>query len=106
MKILLDECVPRGVKRFLSGEHQILTSQELNWGGIQNGKLLALAEKEGFDLLITCDKNLPYQQRLTDRSISVLQLPTNNLAELKSIAESISRAVDTTMPGSFVPIEF
>ena len=106
MKVLLDECVPRGVKLFLSSEHQVFTSQELGWGGIQNGKLLALAEREGFNLLITCDKNIPYQQRLTERTISVLQLPTNNLAELKSIADRVGSAVDATALSSLISIEF
>jgi predicted nuclease of predicted toxin-antitoxin system len=105
MKVLLDECVPKGVKRFLAA-HQVFTTQELKWGGIQNGKLLSAAEKEGFDVLVTCDKNLPYQQRITGRAISIVQLPTNNLSGLKTIADRISQAVDSALPGTFVSIDF
>lgn len=63
MKILLDECTPRILKRRLSG-FEVATVQEMNWAGIKNGELLALAEDQ-FDVFITTDRNLRYQQKLS-----------------------------------------
>ena len=65
MKILLDECTPRLLKRLLS-EFEISTVQDMGWTGVTNGALLAMAEAE-FDVFVTTDKNLRYQQNLTGR---------------------------------------
>jgi predicted nuclease of predicted toxin-antitoxin system len=65
MKILLDECTPHVLKRFLT-DFEVTTVQELGWTGITNGALLQLAEGE-FDVLITSDQSLKYQQNLTGR---------------------------------------
>jgi hypothetical protein len=62
MKVLLDECVPRKLRRELP-EHEVLTVMEQGWSGIKNGKLLALAAPE-FDVFLTIDQNLKYQQNL------------------------------------------
>jgi predicted nuclease of predicted toxin-antitoxin system len=104
MKVLLDECVPKGVKHMLIG-HETVTVQDLGWAGIRNGNLLAAAESGDFDVLITCDKNLPYQQRLSGRSVSVVQLPTNRLSVLKRISDKILETVNSAVKGSFYRIE-
>jgi len=65
MKILLDECTPRLLKRLLS-DFEISTVQDMGWTGVTNGALLAMAEAE-FDVFVTTDKNLRYQQNLTGR---------------------------------------
>ena len=69
MRILLDECVPWPMHRLLTG-HACSTVQDLGWGGIKNGDLLQRAEGE-FDLFITSDQNLRYQQNLTGRRIAI-----------------------------------
>jgi hypothetical protein len=74
MKILLDECVPRPLRKLLVG-HETSTAQEAGFGGIENGELLRRAEGR-FDLFITADKNLRYQQNLTGRKIAIIELPT------------------------------
>ena len=75
MKILLDECVPLPLRKLLAG-HQCHTAQQMGWKSIRNGELLALAEAE-FDLFITSDQGLAYQQNLRGRQIAILQLSTN-----------------------------
>jgi len=70
MKVLLDNCTPRPLKAFLTG-HEVKTAHEMGWAALMNGELLAAAENE-FDLLITCDRNLRYQQNLTQRTIRLL----------------------------------
>jgi hypothetical protein len=64
MKVLLDEGVPRGLKRFLA-THDCRTVSELGLGGTKNGELLRLAEENGFDVFLTLDQGLTYQQNLS-----------------------------------------
>jgi predicted nuclease of predicted toxin-antitoxin system len=76
MKVLLDECVPRKLRRELA-EHEVLTVTEQGWPGIKNGKLLALAEAE-FEIFLTVDQNLKYQQNLKDFHIGIILLVARN----------------------------
>jgi hypothetical protein len=99
MKILLDECVPWPMHKFLVG-HDCATAQQRGWGGIENGDLLRLAEGE-FDLFVTADQNLRYQQKLVGRRIRILELSTNKLRALQNAAALIQSAVATMKPGEF-----
>jgi hypothetical protein len=76
MRVLLDECVPRRLKRELPG-HEVRTATERGWSGVKNGRLLALAEGE-FDVFVTVDQNLKYQQNLTAFGIAVVLLAARN----------------------------
>jgi hypothetical protein len=78
MRILLHECVPWPVHKVLVG-HDCVTVQQCGWGGIKNGELLGRAEPE-FDIFITTDQNMSYQQNLAGRRISILELSTNDSA--------------------------
>ena len=83
MKILLDECVTKHLKPHLAGL-DVFTVREMQWGGIKNGKLMALCVEHGFDVLLTIDKNLQYQQNL-DRypvTIAVLNSFSSKLEDL------------------------
>ncbi|MBS1486823.1 MAG: DUF5615 family PIN-like protein [Bacteroidetes bacterium] len=71
MKILLDECVTKHLKRHLVN-HEVFTVREMKWGGIKNGKLMALCAENNFDILLTIDKNIQYQQNLDKFSISIV----------------------------------
>jgi hypothetical protein len=75
MNILLDECVPWPMHKLLTG-HTCTTAQRRGWGGIKNGDLLRLAEGE-FDLFITSDQGIRYQQNLSGRRIAIIELSTN-----------------------------
>ena len=77
MNVLLDEGVPIVIKKRLS-DLRISTVEEMGWRGIKNGALLDLMAKR-FDVLITTDKNLPFQQNLIRRQISAVVLPTNEI---------------------------
>ena len=89
MKILLDECVDRRFARELP-EHLVKTVPQMGWATIKNGELLALAEKE-FDVFITVDRNLSFQQNLPKFNIAVLvlQADSNRLADLKPLAPKV-----------------
>ena len=103
MRILLDECVPWPMHRLLAG-HVCMTAQQRGWGGIKNGDLLRLAETE-FDLFITADQNIRYQQNLAGRSIPILELSTNKLRRLFAAAALIQSAIATMKPGEFRHLE-
>jgi predicted nuclease of predicted toxin-antitoxin system len=103
MKVLVDECVPLKLARLLSG-HQFSTVQARGWGSYKNGRLLTLAETE-FDIFLTCDRNLTYQQNLRGRKIAILALSTNHWPTLKSNFTLVQTALDKITPGEFVRVE-
>lgn len=86
-------------RKLLSG-HACSTVQELGWGGSKNGDLLQRAEDE-FDLFITSDQNLRYQQNLTGRRIAILELSTNDIERIRAANSLIKTAVDNIQPDEF-----
>jgi predicted nuclease of predicted toxin-antitoxin system len=90
MKILLDECVPWPMHRLLSS-HACTSVQAQGWSGIRNGDLLQRAEAE-FDLFITSDQNIRYQQNLAGRRIAILELSTNDLRRIQAASALIEEA--------------
>ena len=102
MKILLDECTPRLLQRQLP-EFEIATVQELGWTGIKNGELLRLAENE-FDVFITSDKNLRYQQNLPGSSLAIIELPSNQVPVVALLMPELQEALRVIRAGEFVEI--
>lgn len=102
MKVLLDECTPRLVQRQLS-EFEIVTVQELGWTGIKNGALLRLAENE-FDVFITSDKNLRYQQNLSGKPLAIIELPSNQVPVVALLVSKLREALKGIKAGEFVAI--
>ncbi len=103
MRILLDECVPWPMHRLFVG-HECMTVQKRGWGGIKNGELLRLAENE-FDLFITSDQNIRYQQNLAGRGISILEFSTNDLRRILAAASQLQEAIAGIQPGVFCHLE-
>jgi len=103
MRILLDECVPWPTWRILS-RHQCSSVQQQGWGGIKNGDLLALAAGE-FELFITADQNIRYQQNLTAHPISILELSTNDLRCIRAAAEVIRSAISSIQNGELCRVD-
>jgi hypothetical protein len=104
MKILLDECVPLQVRDALP-DHEVTTVQRMGWGGISNGDLLDKAEREGFQVFILADKNLRYQQNLSNRRIAILELWTNHRPTLEKHFPEIRAAVEKILPGEYFVLE-
>ncbi len=102
MKVLLDGCVPRLLRRHLTN-HEVKAAPQIGWGELQNGDLIKAAEKE-FDVFVTADKNLRYQQNLKDRKLAIVVVPTNNWPLLEKIADKVVAAVDAATPGSFTEL--
>jgi len=106
MRVLIDECAPRALKRLLVDRgHDCSTVQEAGWSGKHNGELLNLAET-AFDVLVTVDTNLRYQQNLAGRKIAivVLQSSSNRLDHLRQYFPACVRAIEKIKPGEIVQI--
>ena len=99
MRILLDECVPWPMYKLL-GAHSCSSVQAEGWAGIKNGELLQRAEGE-FDLFITSDQNIRYQQNLSGRRIAILELSTNDLNRIQSARILIEEAITTLQSNEF-----
>jgi predicted nuclease of predicted toxin-antitoxin system len=78
MKILLDESLPRKLRNDFSEEHEVLTVRDMNWLGKRNGELLRLITEHHFELFITVDRNLPYQQNLQRLTFTIFVLCTKD----------------------------
>ena len=89
MKLILDECIDRRLAKEFVG-YEVKTVPQMGWAGIKNGQLLALVEAE-FDVFITVDRNLSFQQNLPQFNIAVvvLQASSNRLADLKPVVPNI-----------------
>ena len=99
MKLLLDECVVHDLKRDLAA-HEVATVVEAGFGGLENGELLRAASGN-FDVLITVDKNLPFQQNQNTLQIAVLVLISSGTTypELNPLVPDMLTALDTIQPG-------
>jgi predicted nuclease of predicted toxin-antitoxin system len=103
MNILLDECVPWPLHKLLTG-HACTTAQRRGWRSIKNGELLKLAEGE-FDLFITSDQNIRYQQNLAGRRIAILELSTNKIRRLQAAATLLQDTIASLRSGEFRSLE-
>ena len=104
MLILFDHVTPRGVARSLKG-HTVTKAKDRGWDKLTNGDLLAEPERAGFDVLVTADKNMRYQQNFTGRRIALVVLSTPQWPLVKLHLDKIAAAVDTATPGSFVEVD-
>ena len=105
MKVLLDECLPKKLKREVNGDI-VKTVPEMGWASKKNGVLLRLAEQE-FDVLLTNDQNLEYQQNLKNLNLAVIVLIaySNDIEDLKPLMPAANEALKTIRAGEIVYIE-
>lgn len=105
MRILLDECVPRPLARELTG-HDVSTVTQMGWSGKKNGELLVLMAKAGFEVLLTTDQSLRFQQNLAAHQISfvVLLASRNRLADILPLVPQVLVALTKVVPGVVVEI--
>ena len=106
MKILIDECIDQNLRLLFTG-HDCQTAAYAKLAGLKNGVLLTAAESAGFELMITTDQEIPYQQNLGRRKIAIFILcaPTNHIAHLKRLVPAVLRALDAVIPGQVLRIE-
>ena len=104
MRILFDHGTPGGIAGSLAG-HEVTEAIERGWDRISNGELLSLAEAAGFELLLTTDKRIRYQQNLTNRKIAILVLGNSTWRVVRLYLDRIALAVNETSPGSYAEID-
>jgi hypothetical protein len=92
-----------GLARHFLG-HDVKHTSQLGWGEVSNGNLLKLAEADGYRLMITADKNIPWQQSVAGRLLGILTLSTNNWPLMQPHIPAILEAVDAVAPGEVVPV--
>jgi hypothetical protein len=104
MRILFDHGTPSGLAPLLAG-HEVTEAIERGWERISNGELLTKAEAAGFELLITTDKNIRYQQNLDGRKIAIVVLGNSAWRMARRHVDRIVSAVNAATPGSYVQVE-
>ena len=104
-RILLDQNVPFGIPRLLPG-HEVSTAYRMGWAALLNGDLLRAAEAAGFEVMITCDQNIGYQQNLAARKIALVALEANNWDVIRKNAVAVLDAVSRSRPGRDEEIGF
>ena len=105
MRILFDHDTPRPLRRYLTG-HAVDTANERGWAEIRNGTLLDNAEREGYEVMITADQSMRYQQNMARRQIALVVLLSNRWSAVRMRVEDIRAALEDIQPGELreVPI--
>ena len=104
MRILFDQGTPVAIQRSLQG-HIVKTANQQGWSALSNGELLRVAGESGFDVLLTTDRNLPYQQNLQSRKIAIVVLERNRWSLIQPMLQEIVAAVNAAKPGSYTLVE-
>lgn len=106
MRILLDECTPRPIKRELK-DYKVRTVVEMGWSGKKNGELLKLMQQNDFTILLTTDQNLRYQQNLKESGVAIVVLvaPSNRLADLLSLMSNTCDVIKSISAGEVFEVK-
>lgn len=103
IRILLDQNAPLGLRRAFR-QHEITHADELDWGRLRNGELIRVAEEAGFAIMITCDRNVRYQQHLEGRRIALIELSGGGWPTIRNHLDRILAAVEGAQPGSYTVV--
>ena len=103
MRVLFDQGTPAPLRHLLS-EHVVETAYERGWSSLQNGDLIAAAEAAGFDVFVTTDRNLKYQQNLAVRRMAVVVLLTTSWPRIKAASAPVVIAVNKSVSGDYVEV--
>jgi hypothetical protein len=96
---------PRTLARYLIDHHTVTEARARGWEELENGELLSKAEVAGFDVLVTTDKNLSYQQDLSGRKIAIVVLGQGRWSLIKRCVAQVVATVNAATPGSFTEVE-
>jgi hypothetical protein len=104
MRVLFDQATPVPIRPHLKG-HDVHTAAQRGWDTLKNGELLAAAEADAFDVVLTTDKNMRYQQNLAGRKIAVVVLGQQQWPSLSPHVRLVLEAVNAAIPGSYLEID-
>lgn len=105
MRILIDECLPKQLKAWLAGAHEAVTLVEAGWVSVKNGKLLRLANDAGFDVFVTADKNMYYQQNFAGLRISAVVIPSNRKLLVQRSVPAFLQSLARMQPGEKIVMD-
>lgn len=103
MRILFDVNIPDPLRFYLT-EHTVDTADEKGWARLRNGNLIANAEQAAYDVLITCDQKMRYQQNISRRQIAVVVLLSNRWPQVRLKSDEIRTALEVAKPGEFLEV--
>jgi predicted nuclease of predicted toxin-antitoxin system len=103
MRILFDQGTPAPLRHLLT-HHSISTAYELGWATLKNGDLFAAAEAQGFEVMVTTDTNLKYQQNLSTRSIAIVVLSTTSWPRIRNASDIVIAAITLATPGTYAEV--
>ena len=104
MRILFDNGTPRPIERCLTG-HEISHARRIGWHELENGELIEKAEQAGYDVLLSTDQNIRYQQNLTRRKLAIVVLTEQQWPNVQRHLEKIAAAVNAATPGSYIEVD-
>jgi hypothetical protein len=102
-RVLLDHNVPEGVRGLLPG-HDVALTREKGWSRLANGALLTAAERDGFEVFVTGDRNIRFQQTLAGRQLALVVLGTHVWPVVRNHGDRIAEAVDQVRPGAYLEV--
>ena len=105
MRVLFDQGTPVPLRRFLTSQ-TVTTVFEKGWSSARNGDLLRLVDQGLFEVFVTTDRQLKYQQNLADCRIAIVVLPTTSWPVIQNPKDKIAEALDSIAPGEFIEIDF
>jgi predicted nuclease of predicted toxin-antitoxin system len=105
MLVLFDNGTPRTLARYLIDHHTVTEARARGWEELENGELLTIAEAEGFQVLVTTDRNLRYQQNLAGRKIAIVVLGKGRWSIIKPHVAQVVAAVNAATPGSYAEVD-
>jgi hypothetical protein len=105
MLVLFDNGTPRTLARYLIDKHAVTEARARGWEELDNGELLNEAEAAGFEVLVTTDRNISYQQNLAVRKIALVVLGKGRWTIIKLHVADIVAAINAATPGSYVEIQ-
>ena len=103
MRVLFDQGTPSPLRRHL-GEHEVETLAEKGWFDVDNGRLIEIAESEGYDVLVTTDQNMRFQQNLTSRQLAVVVLLSTAWPDIQLRIDEIRTALNEVQNGDFIEV--
>ena len=103
MRILFDQGTPIPLRKYLAS-HEVVTAFELGWGTLKNGDLLAQADAAGFEVFVTTDQRLKYQQSLKGRTIAIIVLTTTSWPRILKVVSAISDAICSVTSGVYIEV--
>jgi hypothetical protein len=103
VRVVFDQGTPAPLRHLLPS-HEVATAYELGWSTLKNGELLTAAEQQGFQVLLTTDTNLKYQQNLASRAIAIVVLSTTSWPRIRAASEVVIAAVNAASRGAYIEV--